>query len=284
LNYLCWFRETPSGVDITTIKEPCGFKSLKETPLDYIRTAGELNDCIEEILSSCTLDGTCVLGVDLEHHSLHSYKGFCCLIQLSTRAKDFIIDPFEIFEELHVLNRITTNPRIIKIFHGADSDIQWLQRDFSVYVVNMFDTGQAARVLGVPGGYSLGNVLTQCCQVKVDKTHQKSDWRQRPLPDDMITYARSDTHYLPYLFDVMRNKLLAKPPIGDYSLIPAGTESGLKETESGLASLQLVLDRSRAICLSVYSERMFDPTESATRLTHSQRAILSPKQYVVLQY
>ncbi len=38
------------------------------------------------------------------------------------------------------------NPNIIKIFHGADYDVIWLQRDLGLYVVNMFDTGQAARL------------------------------------------------------------------------------------------------------------------------------------------
>lgn len=36
-----------------------------------------------------------------------------------------------------------------QVLHGADSDIVWLQRDFGLYIVNMFDTGQAARVLGM---------------------------------------------------------------------------------------------------------------------------------------
>jgi len=28
--------------------------------------------------------------------------------------------------------------------HGADKDIVWLQRDFGIYVCNMFDTGQVS--------------------------------------------------------------------------------------------------------------------------------------------
>jgi exosome complex exonuclease RRP6 len=32
--------------------------------------------------------------------------------------------------------------------HGADFDVVWLQRDFDIYIVNLFDTGQAARLLG----------------------------------------------------------------------------------------------------------------------------------------
>jgi exosome complex exonuclease RRP6 len=37
-----------------------------------------------------------------------------------------------------------------QVLHGADMDILWLQRDLGLYVVNMFDTGQAARILELP--------------------------------------------------------------------------------------------------------------------------------------
>lgn len=29
-----------------------------------------------------------------------------------------------------------------QVFHGADNDILWLQRDFHIYVVNLFDTAK----------------------------------------------------------------------------------------------------------------------------------------------
>ena len=32
--------------------------------------------------------------------------------------------------------------------HGADRDIMWLQRDFRVYVCNLFDTGQVLLKIG----------------------------------------------------------------------------------------------------------------------------------------
>ena len=53
------------------------------------------------------------------------------------------MDPFGIFEEMHWLNEIFTDPNIVKVLHGADRDVLWLQRDFSVFFVNMFDTGPA---------------------------------------------------------------------------------------------------------------------------------------------
>ena len=65
-----------------------------------------------------------------------------------------------------------------KVFHGADMDIGWLQRDFGIYVVNMFDTGQAARVLNYEK-YSLAFLLKKFCDVTANKQYQLADWRIR---------------------------------------------------------------------------------------------------------
>ena len=69
---------------------------------------------------------------------------------------------------------------LCQVFHGAQSDIEWLQRDFGLYVVNMFDTGQAARVLNL-ARYSLAHLLQVYCQVEADKQFQLSDWRIRSV-------------------------------------------------------------------------------------------------------
>lgn len=66
----------------------------------------------------------------------------------------------------------------LQVFHGADHDIQWLQRDFGIYVVNMFDTGQAARVLSL-ARHSLAHLLERYCDVTPDKQYQLADWRIR---------------------------------------------------------------------------------------------------------
>jgi len=57
-------------------------------------------------------------------------------------------------------------------------DIGWLQRDFGIYVVNMFDTGQAARVLNFEK-YSLAYLLKKFCDVTANKQYQLADWRIR---------------------------------------------------------------------------------------------------------
>lgn len=99
-------------------------------------------------------------------------------MQISTRQKDYIIDTLALREELHVLNEVFTNPNVVKVFHGADLDIEWLQRDLSIYVVNMFDTHQAAKRLAL-ARLSLAYLLKEYCQIEADKTFQLADWRIR---------------------------------------------------------------------------------------------------------
>jgi exosome complex exonuclease RRP6 len=57
-------------------------------------------------------------------------------------------------------------------------DISWLQRDLGLYIVNMFDTGQAARVLNM-SRHSLAHLLQVYCNVQADKQYQLADWRIR---------------------------------------------------------------------------------------------------------
>eukprot|EP00095_Tigriopus_kingsejongensis_P003605 snap_masked-scaffold1570_size35393-processed-gene-0.9 protein:Tk03605 transcript:snap_masked-scaffold1570_size35393-processed-gene-0.9-mRNA-1 annotation:"exosome component 10" len=151
------------------------------------------------------------IAVDLEHHWYRSFLGFTCLIQISTWEHDFVVDPFPIWRDLTILNEVFTDPKIVKVFHGADHDVEWLQRDFSVYVVNMFDTHIAAKKLGYPPGTrSYANILNQFCQIRADKQFQLADWRIRPLPEEMLSYARTDTRYLIYIYRMMKNELLDK--------------------------------------------------------------------------
>ena len=48
-------------------------------------------------------------------HSKHSYLGFCCLMQLSTRTEDYLIDCIALRSSMHLLNVIFTNQAITKV-------------------------------------------------------------------------------------------------------------------------------------------------------------------------
>ena len=57
-------------------------------------------------------------------------------------------------------------------------DVMWLQRDFGLYLVGLFDTHHASRVLGYPGG-SLAFLLQKHVNFEAQKQYQMADWRIR---------------------------------------------------------------------------------------------------------
>ncbi|KAF8258794.1 ribonuclease H-like domain-containing protein [Lactarius quietus] len=65
------------------------------------------------------------ITIDSEYHSYHPYSGFVCLMQISTRDEDWIVDPFVIRDELEDLNEVFTNPNIVKT-GGATRDVPQL--------------------------------------------------------------------------------------------------------------------------------------------------------------
>ncbi|CAD6992966.1 unnamed protein product [Ceratitis capitata] len=174
---------------------------MDDTQLIYVDTVPKLNAAVEELSKQREI------AIDVEHHSYRTFQGFTCLVQVSSRNKDYLFDALELRDDMHTLNTVFTDPKIVKIFHGADMDIEWLQRDLSLYIVNMFDTHQAAKALNY-ARLSLSYLLKHYCDIEVDKTFQLADWRIRPLPKELVSYARQDTHYLLYIFDRITNDLL----------------------------------------------------------------------------
>ncbi|XP_074626271.1 exosome complex component 10-like [Acropora palmata] len=227
------------------------YEELEKTPYTFVETQQQLEE-LSQNLSAVT-----EFAVDLEAHSYRSFQGFCCLMQISTRDHDYLIDVLELRTELHILNDSFTNPHILKVFHGADMDIGWLQRDFGIYVVNMFDTGQAARVLNY-GKYSLAFLLKKFCDVTANKQYQLADWRIRPLPQEMVHYAREDTHYLLYISDRLHNELL-------------------KSGNANNNLLQSVYSKSKNVCLKRYEKPLFT-SESFQRVLEKHKKAFNTEQ------
>ena len=120
-------------------------------------------------------------------------------------------------------------------------DMIWLQRDLGLYVVGLFDTFHASRALGYPKN-SLAYLLKHFANFDAAKQYQMADWRIRPLPGEMFDYARSDTHFLLYIYDNMRNELIDK--------------SSLSQTGENL--IETVMKNSKEEALQRYEHPFYD--------------------------
>ncbi|KAG7088738.1 hypothetical protein E1B28_012706 [Marasmius oreades] len=229
---------------------PISPQPFDSTTFKWVDTVAELTSMIEELRK------TQEIAVDLEHHSYRSYSGFLCLMQISSRDQDWIIDLLTLREEMEVLNEVFTDPKIVKVLHGAESDVVWLQQDLNLYIVNLFDTFHASKVLGFPR-HGLANLLEMYCDFIPDKRYQLADWRIRPLPEEMFDYARSDTHFLLYIYDNLRNALLDRARSMTMSDEPSMIASSSK-IDPLHALVRDVLVRSEETALRVYEKEIYD--------------------------
>ncbi|OMJ22117.1 Exosome component 10 [Smittium culicis] len=184
------FEKHPYAQEIKMYQPPERVYSKKSTQANYkpiridgielINTEEEFDKMILTLLNLPTTNGEGDIAIDLEHHDFHSYHGFTCLVQISSRSIDYIIDALLVRSFMYKLNLITTDPKRVKVMHGSQNDIVWLQKDFGIYIVGLFDTNEAAR----------------------------------PLPVEMVEYASSDTHFLLFIFDCLTNILMGydEPP------------------------------------------------------------------------
>ena len=97
------------------------YKPLEETPFTFVDTEEKLIE-LQQILEASK-----EIAVDLEHHDHRSYLGFTCLMQISTREQDFIVDTIALRKQIgNRLRRVFDDPKIVKVLHGADRDVEWL--------------------------------------------------------------------------------------------------------------------------------------------------------------
>jgi ribonuclease D len=165
----------------------------------WIGTQHALNMLIKELKKQTRI------AVDTEANSLYAYHERVCLIQFSTSDTDYLLDPLAL-ANLSALEEIFASPEIEKVFHAVDYDVYGLNRDFGFSIHNLFDTMIAARTMGYKS-LGLGNLLKEKFGIELDKRFQKANWGQRPLPEDLVDYARLDTRYLLALRDELEQDL-----------------------------------------------------------------------------
>lgn len=107
-------------------------QGLDETPLTYIDSLPDLEALAGELASAREI------AVDLEAHSYRSFQGFCCLMQLSTRRADYLVDALAL--------RGSIGPVLGPVFADSKVDAPLLMsRQFAPFVCT-FETLQCLQI------------------------------------------------------------------------------------------------------------------------------------------
>lgn len=155
-----------------------------------------------------------VVAIDTESNSFHVYRERVCLIQISTRREDVIVDPLSV--DVATLGEVLCDGRET-VLHGADYDVRCLRREYGWGLPRLFDTMAAARRLGRTG-LGLSALVEAHFGVRLSKANQRSDWGRRPLTREQVAYAALDTHYLLPLYDLLSGELAARGALDEARL------------------------------------------------------------------
>lgn len=163
----------------------------------------EKQGAFEDLLD--VLEAEDEIAVDTEADSFYSFRDKVCLVQVTARGQDWLVDPLGDVD-ISGLGPILSDPSKTKVFHDAEYDVLILGREFGFRFAGLFDTRVAAAVLGnaAPG---LASVLEGSFGVQLDKSQQRSNWAKRPLTPKQIAYARLDTRFLLPLMHEQKEEL-----------------------------------------------------------------------------
>jgi ribonuclease D len=163
----------------------------------------EQQEAFDDLLPELAAGGQ--LAVDTEAASFHRYSDRVYLLQLSSRERTLVVDPLAV-TDLARFGAVLADPGVEIVFHDADYDLRLLEREFGIRATKLFDTRVAAQLLDEPG-IGLAALLEKYQGVTLDKRFQRADWSRRPLSEDMLRYAATDTKHLLLLRDVLAERL-----------------------------------------------------------------------------
>jgi len=159
------------------------------------RTGAEIKTAFERLAAAS------VLGCDTETSGLSARYGKLYSIQFSDG--DFsVLVPYSEGIEPGLLSQLLVDGKIVKIFHNAKFDLDFLQEN-GIETRNVFDTMIAEKVLtkGANQSASLAETLYRYFAVDLEKSHRSKFTKawDGVWTDELVEYALSDVVHLPRL-------------------------------------------------------------------------------------
>jgi ribonuclease D len=139
-----------------------------------------------------------MVAIDTETMGLNPMRDRLCLVQLSTGdGNAHLVQIARGQNSAPNLERVLTDPAIIKLFHFGRFDIAAMKQAFGVTTSPVWCTKVAAKLIRTfTDRHGLKYLLNELVGVDVSKQQQTSDWGSKVLTDAQKEYAASDVLYL----------------------------------------------------------------------------------------
>lgn len=155
------------------------------------------------------LDLGSVVAIDTETMGLDPRRDRLCVVQLSSGdGNAHLVQIAKGQTSAPNLERLLTDPSVVKLFHFGRFDIAALKRAFGVTTAPVWCTKIASKLVRTfTDRHGLKYLLADLVGVDVSKQQQTSDWGSAELTEAQKDYAASDVLYLHRLKEELEARL-----------------------------------------------------------------------------
>jgi ribonuclease D len=145
------------------------------------------------------------VAIDCETMGLHPHRDRLCVVQLSGGDGTAHLVQIEKGQTAAPnLEKLLTDPNVLKLFHYGRFDIAAMQNAFGVVTAPVFCTKIASRLVRTyTDRHGLKVLLQELLGIDISKQQQSSDWGSETLSQAQVEYAASDVLYLHKLRDAL---------------------------------------------------------------------------------
>jgi ribonuclease D len=191
-----------------------------DTAYIYVDSAERLGEMVAWVAPAARL------ALDTEADSLYHYHEKVCLLQMTARGRNFVVDPLVKLDLGPLLEAMADRTLLL---HGADYDLRMLRSSLGFRPrAGVIDTMMAARLLGLEK-FGLSSLVEQFFGRSRSESGQQSDWSRRPLTASQLRYAVDDTRFLEPLADRLLEDL---DRLGRRRWLQEGCEAAIEATVS----------------------------------------------------
>ena len=150
-----------------------------------------------------------VVAIDTETMGLDPRRDRLCLVQLSSGdGNAHLVQIARGQTAAPNLQRMLTDPKVLKLFHFGRFDVAALQKAFGVRTAPVWCTKIASKLVRTfTDRHGLKYLLADLVGVDVSKQQQTSDWGSAELTEAQKDYAASDVLYLHALKAALEERL-----------------------------------------------------------------------------
>ncbi len=152
--------------------------------------------------------GQCV-AIDCETMGLNPRRDRLCLVQMSSGDGDTHLVQIEMGQESAPnLERLLSDPNVLKLFHFGRFDIAALFHRFGTLAAPVYCTKIASKLVRTyTVRHGLKHLVSELLGIDISKIQQMSDWGAGTLTEAQLEYAAADVIYLHRLKEELDDRL-----------------------------------------------------------------------------